>query len=137
MMYLDCFVLWLLFFFFSSRRRHTRCALVTGVQTCALPITGLGLSMVHGLAAQLGGTVEIDSVVGQGTSVRLWLPVERAPAERPDPPAVEEGAKARSGRVLLVDDNDLVRNSTREMLVELGSEVVDTARRDGAPGNTQ
>src|SRR3546814_4767596 len=29
---------WCLFFFFSSRRRHTRCALVTGVQTCALPI---------------------------------------------------------------------------------------------------
>src|SRR3546814_9184265 len=28
-------------FFFSSRRRHTRCALVTGVQTCALPISGL------------------------------------------------------------------------------------------------
>src|SRR3546814_2405849 len=31
--------MWLLFFFFSSRRRHTRCALVTGVQTCALPIS--------------------------------------------------------------------------------------------------
>src|SRR3546814_4767511 len=31
----------ILFFFFSSRRRHTRCALVTGVQTCALPISGL------------------------------------------------------------------------------------------------
>src|SRR3546814_18850860 len=30
--------LWICFFFFSSRRRHTRCALVTGVQTCALPI---------------------------------------------------------------------------------------------------
>src|SRR3546814_15234604 len=29
-----------MFFFFSSRRRHTRCALVTGVQTCALPISG-------------------------------------------------------------------------------------------------
>src|SRR3546814_3666525 len=29
-------------FFFSSRRRHTRCALVTGVQTCALPISSLG-----------------------------------------------------------------------------------------------
>src|SRR3546814_3501069 len=29
-------------FFFSSRRRHTRCALVTGVQTCALPISGKG-----------------------------------------------------------------------------------------------
>src|SRR3546814_15149427 len=32
-----------LFFFFSSRRRHTRCALVTGVQTCALPISGYRL----------------------------------------------------------------------------------------------
>src|SRR3546814_10907937 len=32
-----CF--WLCYFFFSSRRRHTRCALVTGVQTCALPIS--------------------------------------------------------------------------------------------------
>src|SRR3546814_939245 len=37
----SCFVLFSLFFFFSSRRRHTRCALVTGVQTCALPIYAL------------------------------------------------------------------------------------------------
>src|SRR3546814_5296194 len=37
-MLLSCF-LFLVVFFFSSRRRHTRCALVTGVQTCALPIT--------------------------------------------------------------------------------------------------
>src|SRR3546814_4178968 len=35
-----------MFFFFSSRRRHTRCALVTGVQTCALPISGARLSTV-------------------------------------------------------------------------------------------
>src|SRR3546814_4768839 len=34
-------VMFLYLFFFSSRRRHTRCALVTGVQTCALPICGL------------------------------------------------------------------------------------------------
>src|SRR3546814_5936789 len=34
-----CFLSFCLFFFFSSRRRHTRCALVTGVQTCALPIS--------------------------------------------------------------------------------------------------
>src|SRR3546814_10871703 len=38
-----------LYFFFSSRRRHTRCALVTGVQTCALPICmdRLGVSLAH------------------------------------------------------------------------------------------
>src|SRR3546814_7201113 len=48
------------FFFFSSRRRHTRCALVTGVQTCALPILGLG----EGLAA-VGGGIENLGLVGQ------------------------------------------------------------------------
>src|SRR3546814_19364446 len=36
-----CYVLVFVIFFFSSRRRHTRCALVTGVQTCALPISGV------------------------------------------------------------------------------------------------
>src|SRR3546814_4219856 len=39
----DLSVLMWFLFFFSSRRRHTRCALVTGVQTCALPISGIGL----------------------------------------------------------------------------------------------
>src|SRR3546814_1319265 len=42
---IECYVIafWIYCFFFSSRRRHTRCALVTGVQTCALPIS----DMVH------------------------------------------------------------------------------------------
>src|SRR3546814_13296838 len=39
-----------MFFFFSSRRRHTRCALVTGVQTCALPIFGMPIYPVKGYA---------------------------------------------------------------------------------------
>src|SRR3546814_19829261 len=40
-MYLCNIYLYMVFFFFSSRRRHTRCALVTGVQTCALPISAV------------------------------------------------------------------------------------------------
>src|SRR3546814_1757166 len=47
-----------LVFFFSSRRRHTRCALVTGVQTCALPISG------HRLAAQQPNNVWPKEVEG-------------------------------------------------------------------------
>src|SRR3546814_2368062 len=39
-----------IFFFFSSRRRHTRCALVTGVQTCALPISGQHIAALRALA---------------------------------------------------------------------------------------
>src|SRR3546814_2457093 len=53
----ECFVV----FFFSSRRRHTRCALVTGVQTCALPICPGHIS-VTGIssAAQKNSTDDID-----------------------------------------------------------------------------
>src|SRR3546814_2027161 len=43
-------------FFFSSRRRHTRCALVTGVQTCALPISGVGMLE--------GARILVDAVAG-------------------------------------------------------------------------
>src|SRR3546814_5563003 len=42
------------FFFFSSRRRHTRCALVTGVQTCALPICCIATPDMMGLVGRLG-----------------------------------------------------------------------------------
>src|SRR3546814_10509925 len=53
----DCVVDW---FFFSSRRRHTRCALVTGVQTCALPILldmGVGDAMITGVTRHFRQTM--------------------------------------------------------------------------------
>src|SRR3546814_19875685 len=58
------------FFFFSSRRRHTRCALVTGVQTCALPIypslnkkvRALGLKMALSSHAKAGSLIVLDSI---------------------------------------------------------------------------
>src|SRR3546814_10281972 len=57
---LSCFYLFGLVFFFSSRRRHTRCALVTGVQTCALPISGFRVALTarqEAWAGPLFGTV--------------------------------------------------------------------------------
>src|SRR3546814_8243812 len=53
-----------LVFFFSSRRRHTRCALVTGVQTCALPIFGMG-----GDWQDLGGALHAEE--GDSAAVAL------------------------------------------------------------------
>jgi PAS domain S-box-containing protein len=86
--------------------------------------TGLGLSMVHGLASQLGGALFIRSRVGAGTGVELWLPVAKDEA-RPTEGALEEPALAGAGEALLVDDEELVRSSTADMLTELGYAVVE------------
>ncbi|PZU09136.1 ATP-binding protein [Sphingomonas sp.] len=87
--------------------------------------TGLGLSMVEGLAGQLGGSLSIDSAPGEGTEVSVILPVATdgaVTAERDDPADMLIGGR---GRVLLVDDEALVRMGTREMLEDLGYEVSD------------
>src|SRR3546814_2140117 len=55
------------FFFFSSRRRHTRCALVTGVQTCALPILPSALLLLQLLAVVLLALAAARPVIAQDT----------------------------------------------------------------------
>src|SRR3546814_9741217 len=63
------------FFFFSSRRRHTRCALVTGVQTCALPICETARTtngQVEGLAAsaqKIGNVVSLIQDIAEQTNL--------------------------------------------------------------------
>src|SRR3546814_7358083 len=61
----------LLVFFFSSRRRHTRCALVTGVQTCALPICKLSLGSYSTAAVLLIGLFAYDIFWVFGTDVMV------------------------------------------------------------------
>ena len=85
--------------------------------------TGLGLSMVHGLAAQLGGGFLLTSAPGEGTRADLYLPVASTRAECGAPLARRDIAPFRSLRILLVDDEDLVREGTAEMLREMGHEV--------------
>jgi signal transduction histidine kinase/CheY-like chemotaxis protein len=86
--------------------------------------TGLGLSMVHGLASQLGGALVLNSSHGRGTEVELWLPLS---AERPAVPTAAPAAfPVVPGVALLVDDEDLVRSSTADMLIEMGFQVVES-----------
>ncbi|HEX5326801.1 MAG TPA: response regulator [Acetobacteraceae bacterium] len=86
--------------------------------------TGLGLSMVYGFTRQLGGTATIDSVLGRGTTVRLYLPRSEVPAAA-DHEALADARKGHRLSVLLVDDDAAVRASAREMLVELGYSVTE------------
>ena len=94
--------------------------------------TGLGLSMAHGLASQLGGALTISSSPGLGTNVELWLPASETPADEPVQPNNDAPAEARAGTILLVDDEMLVRASTADMLTELGYDVVEAVNAEDA-----
>lgn len=85
--------------------------------------TGLGLSMVHGFAAQLGGAFALTSETGEGTRGDLYLPIAEAAAEPGVRLAAQSVQVSRRLTLLLVDDEDLVRAGTAEMLRELGHTV--------------
>lgn len=96
--------------------------------------TGLGLSMIYGFAQQSGGQVRIHSRVGQGTTVRLYLPRYAGVVSRSSEVTSEvPDARAREGEtVLVVDDEPTVRVLVADVLSELGYRVVEAA--DGAAG---
>ncbi len=87
--------------------------------------TGLGLSMVHGLAAQLGGALTIVSEPERGTTVEFWLPVSLGPLGHEDKTRAAPAPVTRRGCILLVDDEELVRTITAYMLMDLGYDVVE------------
>ncbi|MGN8000670.1 response regulator [Sphingomonas sp. 22176] len=89
--------------------------------------TGLGLSMVHGLAAQLGGAFELQSNVGQGTRADLYLPVATGGTALAVARLPIASKPVRPLRLLLIDDEELVRRGTAEMLRELGHAVHEAA----------
>jgi PAS domain S-box-containing protein len=88
--------------------------------------TGLGLSQVYGFVKQSGGHVKIYSEVGQGTTVKIYLPrfhsEEESAAEAPVA-RVRRGAWTET--ILMVEDDDDVRTYTRESLNELGYRVLE------------
>ncbi|WP_158266466.1 GAF domain-containing protein [Allosphingosinicella deserti] len=94
--------------------------------------TGLGLSMVHGLASQLGGALTIDSAPGEGTRIGIWLPASAAEAEAPLGEATPAAMPSASGTVLLVDDEEAVRATTADMLADLGFAVIEAGSAEAA-----
>jgi CheY-like chemotaxis protein len=90
--------------------------------------TGLGLAMVYGFAKQSGGHVSIYSELGHGTTVKLYLP--RAPAAGPLadlPPAGEATVRGGTETVLVVEDDEPVRQLACLELRALGYRVLDAA----------
>ncbi len=94
--------------------------------------SGLGLSMVYGVAKQSGGALAISSRLGQGTTIRVFLPragVTAAPLGLA-PPTLGDSGALEGKSVLLVDDDPDVRQVTETLLVDFRCRVVaaDTGR---------
>jgi CheY-like chemotaxis protein len=89
--------------------------------------TGLGLSMVHGLAEQSGGRLVLSSRKGKGTTAELWLPLAAATATHDDTVSASDAAPSstRPLTVLAVDDDRLVLMNTVAMLEEMGHTVLE------------
>ena len=88
--------------------------------------TGLGLSMVHGLAAQLGGGFHLTSAPGEGTRVDLYLPVaDKGIASTQRVASEPPRSVGRRLKIMLIDDEDLVRIATAELMRDLGHEVTE------------
>jgi CheY-like chemotaxis protein len=91
--------------------------------------TGLGLSQVYGFARRSDGTVSINSEVGQGTKVTVYLPRSHAALAAPSPEDEAEYAAAGRQTILVVEDNIDVRKAAVSLLEQLGYRTteVDTA----------
>jgi two-component system cell cycle sensor histidine kinase/response regulator CckA len=87
--------------------------------------TGLGLSVVHGIINQSGGTVQVESELGKGTKFTLYLPISSAGRE-PEPPADTGTMAVEHGRVaLVIEDDPVVRGMTARGLREAGYHVLE------------
>jgi CheY-like chemotaxis protein len=96
--------------------------------------TGLGLSMVYGFAKQSGGQARIQSAVGQGTAVRIYLPRHSGVVEKTmSAGAISEAPRALHGEtVLVVDDEPFVAMLITDVLEELGYAAIEAS--DGPAG---
>ncbi|MGE5783229.1 MAG: ATP-binding protein [Myxococcales bacterium] len=86
--------------------------------------SGLGLSVVHGVAEEHGGWVEVSSVVGQGSCFAVYLPVAEEPSSAQDEESLGQTVCAGRGeRLMLVEDDDVVRRALARELSRYGYTV--------------
>ena len=97
--------------------------------------SGLGLAQAHGFAKASGGAVRIESIVGSGTLVSLFLPrTLKAPAYTPELMKASHDVADNATQVLVVEDDDEVAALTVEMINQLGYDTTRVASAEAALG---
>lgn len=89
--------------------------------------SGLGLATTYSIIKKHDGHIEVASEIGKGTIFSIFLPAFSGNTELNPLPVENPSSKKGRGRVLLMDDDDMVRTTTSEMLRRIGYEVVETA----------
>jgi PAS domain S-box-containing protein len=86
--------------------------------------TGLGLSVVYSIVRRHGGNVTVESSPGSGTSFRIYLPMPDSRSGKPQQQAVRADMPFKgSGRILVIDDEDIVRSVIKNLLKSIGYEA--------------
>jgi PAS domain S-box-containing protein len=96
---------------------------------------GVGLAIVDGIVRSLGGTIQLESEPGKGTTMRLSLPAAETDPEATDgagPNIVEDPRQSRVTTVLFVEDEALLRQAVSKMLGRTGFVVIEAADGDAA-----
>jgi two-component system cell cycle sensor histidine kinase/response regulator CckA len=86
--------------------------------------TGLGLSTAYGIVEQSGGTVHVYSEPGKGTTFRIYLPALDGATHQMTPPTADDATPGGSETILVVEDNETVRDLVRHSLEHLGYRTV-------------
>ncbi len=93
--------------------------------------TGLGLAMVYGIIKQHNGFIEVESEVGRGTTLKIYLPVAQGATEEKQPddlPAVKRGTET----ILVAEDDETVRNFITTILTQFGYSVIQAENGEDA-----
>ncbi len=90
--------------------------------------TGLGLSIAHSIVRQLGGTIEVQSALGEGTTFTVRLPPLPPPLDEESPEDEANFVPAEAGRILVVDDEPLIVSAFRRVLQDVDLAVALSGR---------
>jgi CheY-like chemotaxis protein len=94
--------------------------------------TGLGLATIYGVVKQANGSIEVYSEIGKGATFKIYLPRVEGEATRPPEPSLPVDLLEGSETVLLVEDEEIVRNLGVRILASLGYRVMHAGNGDKA-----